>query len=312
MSMISENRLPHPHLHQAGREAIKKEHLRKKLMNMLMERTFQGTDADRHECFVDTLISDFDGIFKIPIDDETYDPENAQAHYIGETDKFDYEVEMFGRMWYFVCNTPEKCEEKLVEDLNDNPEELFSFNPIYVCGCLKEDNTHTEEEINYDEPDPDTDDVPYFHTEECPCCMEKWGMKETTTFVGNHPTRKVLKKTKTFTIKRNTYCGHPVCMTCFDKCCEELEPKCPMCRKTYQETGDRVVETINTQTPISIEIAQDLFRFQDPNLFDFVDVERLIRQSVISDGLEHLLHLNGYCITELYFGEEYLFGCSEE
>ncbi len=309
---MNSNDTTYRHFHQEGREAIKKEHLRRVFMNMLMERTFNATDGDRNYHFIDTLVRYFDDIFKTPIDDETYNPDEIEAHYIGEYDKWDYEVVIFGRNWYFVCETPEKCEEKLVDDLNDNPETLFSFNPIYVCGCLKEDNTHTEEEINYDEPDPETDDVPLFDTEDCPCCMEKWGMKETTTFVGNHPTRKVLKKTKTFTIKRNTYCGHPICMTCFDKCCEELEPKCPMCRKKYQDTGDRVVETIATQTPISEEIAQDLFRFQDPNLFDFVDVERLIRQSVVSDGLEHLLGLQGFCETTMYYGDEYLFGCDTE
>ncbi len=306
--MISDN-TTYNHFHQEGREAIKKEHLKRKFLGMLQPDDF--TDTDRNEFFVDTLIYNFDEIFKIPIDDETYDPDETEVNYIGRTDKWDYEVAIFGRIMYFMCNTPEKMEERVNEELYDNPETLFTYNPVYVCGCLKEEQTHTEEEITFNEPDPETDDVPNFASSECPCCMEEWGMKETTTFVGNHPTRKVLKKTKTFTIKRNTYCGHSLCITCFNKCCEDEKPKCPICRKLYSETGDRVIEMVEHHTNISTEIAQDLFRFQDENLFDLVDIERLVSQSILVDGIGHLLKLEGFEYTGMYGGSEYYFGVEE-
>jgi len=320
--MISDN-TTYTHFHQEGREAIKKEHLKRKFLALLHKQlnyVFRDNydpngemlDDNRNEFFVETLIKNFDEIFKIPIDDYTYDPDETEINYIGLTDKWDYEVVIFQKLYYFICDTPENCEVKLVEDLYDNPEILFTFNPVYVCGCLKEELVEEQAEITLNEPDPETDDVPLYDTDECPCCMEKWGIKETTTFVGNHPTKKILKKTKTFTIKRNTYCGHPICMTCFEKCCAEDDPKCPMCRKKYQDTGDRVEEVVSRNYPISTEIAQDLFRCEDEKLFDFVDINRLINQAVYSDGLEHLFRLEGFSITTEYEGVEYLFGCEDQ
>jgi hypothetical protein len=146
------------------------------------------------------------------------------------------------------------------------------------------------EEITYVEPDLKTDDVPLFDTDECPCCMEKWESN--------------------YTIKRNTYCGHPICMKCFEKCCEENYPKCPMCRKEYGETGDIVKEIISTHIHISEEITQTLFRYSDPKLFDLVNIEGLIQQSVLSDGIENILRKR-FNMTIIHYGTEYVFGCEE-
>jgi hypothetical protein len=278
-------------------EQLIKEALRRRMRCELgVDKYCSSAKNLRNHHFIETLIANWDEIFK-SLDYDTTRVLEADCdkivHYIGDGDVWDYEVVLFNKKLYFICDTLDRCEEKLIEDVQENPEKLFTLSSLYVCGFIKEENSQVE--VEYSEPDPKIDNVPLFDVNECPCCMGEWGATEISVFVGN-------KRIKPCVIKRYTHCGHPLCMKCFEKCCEDDDPTCPLCRAKYEETGD--LRKIETHSNINSKAAQDLFQLQDPRLIDLVELDAIIHQSVISYGLAHLFSCEGF-VKE---GSGYFFG----
>ena len=162
--------------------------------------------------------------------------------------------------------------------------------------------------IEYSEPDVECDEnIPLFDTDECPVCMKKFGITETQQLIGNHPTKKILKTTKKICIKRNTYCGHPLCLDCFKTICEnKYETICPICRGNYRNTGD-LIKNCESHYLKDKDI-YDMIDNKDSMLLYMVDIPKLVTQSVIAGGYKHLFMCKGFAIDdnnkEMFFGKD--------
>ena len=145
-----------------------------------------------NEYFANTLVNNFNEIFKTPITDKTYDSYEVKVNYIGNSnDKWDYVMTIFNKRHYFICNDYKNCDQKLINDCKKG-ETLFNHNSLYICGFIKDGmrNYHNIT-IEYSEPDVECDEnIPLFDTDECPVCMKKFGITETQQLIGNHPTKK--------------------------------------------------------------------------------------------------------------------------
>ena len=265
---------------------------------------------DQHIFFVNTLIDNFDEIFKTPITDETFSLEDVKLTFQEDSDdnKWNYEVVMFGKYHYFCCNTYYNLN-KILKYYATDEEELYLYTPAYLHSFLKDEyKIIHHKDIEYPEPDLecDEDDIPLYDTEDCPCCMEKFGITEKQELIGNHSKKKILKTSKTICVKRNTYCGHPLCIECFKTICNSDNVKCPMCRTDYEETGD--VEINEWGEELTIEDITDMADRQDDMLMDMVDIDDLIRQSVCVDGWSHMLRCEGF----VYDDCDYFFGKDED
>ena len=265
---------------------------------------------DQHIFFVNTLIDNFDEIFKTPITDETYDKNEIKIVYQEGSDdnKWNYELVLFGKYHYFCCNSYTNLH-KLLKWYAIEEQELFYYTPLYLYSFIKDEyKIQHHKEIIYPEPDLETDeeDHPLYDTDDCPVCMEKFGITEKQELVGNHPNKKILKTTKTICVKRNTFCGHPICMKCFKTICNSCNVSCPMCRENYEDTGD--VEIDEWDDTLNEEELIEMVENQDDMLLDMVDLDPLIEQSVIADGWEHMLRCEGFCLQ----GDTFFFGKDED
>lgn len=250
---------------------------------------------EQHHYLADFITNSFGEIFKKEIDDVEYNPDEVSIYYHYENDEpidneenpLNYEITMFGNHYDFVCDKRQNLK-KILKCRAYGGAELFNYNPVYIIGFCDKD-TGDDMETNYYEPDPELDDVPFYDVPECPCCMDSWGVSETTTIVGNPLKKHIIKRKKHYTIKRNTFCGHPLCMECFKKICESDEPSCPMCRKLYTDTGD--IEIVEEYPNITDDMIRDMIKNYDDALLDIVDIDALITQAIIADGIPHLLQL---------------------
>lgn len=265
-------------------------------------------DVERHTFFVKTLIDNFNEVFKTPITDETYNKNEIKIVFQEDSDdnKWNYELVCFGKYHYFCCNTYPNLK-KILKYYAYDEEELFDYTDLYLYSFLKpEYKTQSHKEIIYPEPDLETDEEehPLFDTDDCPVCMEKFGITEKQELIGNHPTKKILKTTKTICVKRNTYCGHPICMTCFKTICNSCNVSCPMCRENYEDTGD--VEIDEWTTEITQDEITEMRQRKDDMLLDMVYLDPLIEQSVIADGWSHMLRCEGFVLEDcdFFFGKE--------
>lgn len=265
---------------------------------------------DQHSFFVITLIKNFDEIFKTPITDETYNKNEVKIVYQEDSDdnKWNYEVVMFGKYHYFCCNTYNHLHKVLkyyaIED-----DEIYLYTPLYLHNYIKDEyKIQHHKEINYPEPDLECDDedIPLYDTDDCPVCMEKFGITEKQELIGNHPTKKILKTKKTICVKRNTYCGHPICIECFKTICNSCNVSCPMCRENYEDTGD--VDIDEWTSELDVDDVIEMVDSQDDMLKDIVDVDALIEQSVCADGWSHMLRCEGF----VYDDCDYFFGKDED
>ena len=172
---------------------------------------------------------------------------------------------------------------------------IFDAQPIYVHGLIKEgcSTIHTTE-IEYVEPDLECEeDIPLFDCDECPVCMEKFGLNETRKLIN----KKIIKITKTVCVKRNTYCGHPLCIECFNGICRPGDKNiCPICRADYVDTGD--ITTTESQEEIGFEEVEEMMEGQDERLKEIVDIEALVAQMVVSEGLSEQLGIRDYKTAE--------------
>jgi hypothetical protein len=264
----------------------------------------------RHKFFVITLIKNFDEIFKTPITDETFSLEEVKLTFQEDSDdnKWNYEVVMFGKYHYFCCNTYHNLHN-LLKHYAIEEEELYLYTPAYLHSFLKDEyKIIHHKDIDYPEPDLecDEDDIPLYDTDDCPCCMEKFGITEKQELIGNHSKKKILKTTKTICVKRNTYCGHPICIECFKTICNSDNVKCPMCREDYEETGD--VEINEWGEVLTIEDITNMADRQDDMLLDMVYIDELIEQSICADGWSHMLRCEGF----VYEDCDYFFGKDED
>ncbi len=258
----------------------------------------------QHNWFIKQFVNHFEELVGLPIID--YDENHMknikcvfQEH--SPDNIWNYEIVFNDKYYYYCCNNKYNMNE-IVKHLAYDEEELFLYNPIYVYGFLKpEYRFEYHKDIEYPEPDLETDeeDIPLFDTDDCPCCMEKFGITEKQELVGNHPVKKILKTTKTICVKRNTYCGHPICITCFKTICNSNNVSCPMCRVEYEETGDVYINEYTTE--ITEKCVFDMIESKDDMLLDMVDYDKLIEQSVIADGYAHLLHMEGFTYEDDMF-----------
>ena len=243
-------------------------------------------EPEIHNYFVDNLCANFHTIFP---DMGEFDLNKITISYTDDVEtRFNYELLIYDRYFYFVCERKDQLKKYLIYEIVDGSK-LFSYNPIYILGFVKDESRmyHTKE-VEYPEPDLETDeDIPLYDTDDCPVCMEKFGITERQELIGNHPTKKVLRRTKTICVKRNTYCGHPLCLTCFKTICNSSNVCCPCCRTNYEDSGDVY---INESTHIlSDEDINDMIDNEDDMLYDMVDINALVDQSICADGLGHLL-----------------------
>jgi hypothetical protein len=252
---------------------------------------------EQHHYLADFITNTFGEIFKKEIDDVEYNPDEVSIYYHYENDEpnddeenpHNYEITIFGNHYDFVCDKRQNLKKILKCRAYGNAE-LFNYNPVYIIGFCNKD-TGGVMERNFYEPDPELDDVPFYDVPECPCCMEKWGERYGTPKIIGNPLKKHIIKRKIYhTIKRNTFCGHPLCMDCFKKICDDTdEPSCPMCRKKYQDTGD--IEMEEEYPNLTDDMIRDMIRTYDDALLDIVDIDALITQAIIADGIPHLLQL---------------------
>ena len=251
----------------------------------------------QHNFFVDNVIENFESIFRFPITDMNIDSVRVRFDppddYLRPLDKYNYLIKMNNNQYEVCCMTYREARKLLINEAIDY--NLFLYNPTYVYGFLKpEYKTIKHKHIEYPEPDLDCDEEehPLFDTDDCPCCMERFGITEKQELIGNHPNKKILKTTKTICVKRNTYCGHPICIDCFKTICNSNAVRCPMCRTDYEETGD--VEIIEHIEDIDMDTIEEMMKNEDDMLMEMVDIESVIDQSVLVDGYTHLLHIEGF------------------
>lgn len=286
-------------------QLIKEKALNRTLKRLLMPYTpVWGSKEhflqEQHHYLADFITNSFGEIFKIPIDDETYNPDEVSIIYqyeefepcAEEENAFNYGITIFGNDYNLVCDKRQNLK-KILKNKAYGGAELFYYNPTYIIGFCDRD-TGSEMERNFYEPDPELDDVPFYDVPECPCCMDKWGEHRGEPIIVGNPLKKHIIKRKIYhTIKRNTFCGHPLCMDCFKKICDDNdEPSCPMCRKLYTDTGD--IEMEEEYPNLTDDMIRDMIRTYDDALLDIVDIDALITQAIIADGLPHLLHLETF------------------
>lgn len=247
-------------------------------------------EPEIHNYFVDNLTASFHTIFNYdPDGDKVIDFNNIRISYADDLEtRYNYELFIFDRYYYFVCERKDHLKKYLIYEIVDESK-LFSYNPIYILGFVKDESRfyHTKE-IEYPEPDLECDeDIPLYDTDDCPVCMEKFGITERQELIGNHPTKKILRRTKTICVKRNTFCGHPICLGCFKTICNSNNVKCPCCRTDYEESGDVY---INEDTHfLNDDDINDMIENEDDMLYDMIDINALVDQSITADGLGHLL-----------------------
>ena len=263
---------------------------------------------DQHIFFVKTLIDNFNEVFKTPITDETYNKNEIKIVFQEDSDdnKWNYELVIFGKYHYFCCNTYANLH-KILKYYAYDEEELYYYTDLYLYHYLKDEyKIQHHKEIIYPEPDLETDEEehPLFDTDDCPVCMEKFGITEKQELIGNHPTKKILKTTKSIVVKRNTYCGHPICMNCFKTICNSCNVSCPMCRENYLDTGDVEIEEWTTE--ITQDEIAEMRERQDDMLLDMVNIEPLIQQSIYADGWSHMLRCDGFVLEDcdFFFGKD--------
>ena len=115
--------------------------------------------------------------------------------------------------------------------------------------------------------------------------------------------KKKIKKVRTkYTIKRNTFCGHPLCLDCFKRINEFDNGACPICRSYYRETGD--INADIWEEEITEEMVFDMIKRRDDGILpELVDWMGVVRQSVIADGLASLTD----CRCEYTMNDESMF-----
>tara|TARA_R110000787_G_scaffold79439_3_gene173618 strand:- start:1526 stop:2410 length:885 start_codon:yes stop_codon:yes gene_type:complete len=289
--------------------AIKLQGLKNKLDTQLWDACDGdiGSNEDiRNKRFVSRIIVYFHSIFHIGIEDKRYDIDEVciDGDSDLEPDEPTYELYIFGETFGFYCDSKEQLFKVLTNRANDG--DIFHYCPFYIHSFIydkyKEITTNTK---TYPEPDLECDeDIPLYDNDECPCCMEKYGITETTTLVGNHPTKKIIKKTKKLVIKRNTYCGHPLCLECFKTICEGDKICCPTCRVDYEYDLEQGTLALD------IEIINKMIEQRDDYLIEICDVNAVVEQALYSDGYDGLLCCEGFVIEndDWFFGlKEYMF-----
>lgn len=297
---------------------IKERGLKDKLLTLLGDQEIQRGSADDIEgnrkfaCYITEY---FEEIFGTTINDKRYDVDDVEVFrynniFGNEFGEPSYELNIFGysQPYAFYCDTRLNVKKLLIRRAEEN-EELFIYNPVYLAGFIKDEyKNQYRKEITYPEPDLDLDtdeegnDIPIFDTDDCPVCMEKFGITEIQSLIGNHPTKKIIKTKRNIVIKRNTYCGHPICMECFKSICEGCNVSCPICRVDYEETGD--VEITTTGVSLDIKDIEAMIEGGDDYLFEVVDIDAVVNQAIISDGYKHLLRCEGLEIDD---DDEYWF-----
>ena len=178
-----------------------------------------------------------------------------------------------------TAGTPRQVQNLIMNDLyvENRGAYLYIYNPVYVYGFLNANYSNETETITeYIQPDPELDNVPLFDTEECPVCFERWGLHKITTMVGNHPTKKVSKTITKCVIKRNTFCGHPLCMDCFNTISSLPTCACPVCRGNYTIQGDIVVQS--EHRPLTEADVVEMLEDCDEDLLNMVNFTRVIKQ----------------------------------
>ena len=267
--------------------------------------------TDQHQHFCDQFCMNFAEMYKrnIPIEDvETFYQDvlkdiSVEYDYSDET-KDNYEIVLFDNIKWFCCKTYADAYEYLKYAI-DEEQELFYYSPMYIAYAVKDEyKKKHRKDITFPEPDLDNDeeDHPLYDTDDCPCCMERFGITEKQELIGNHPTKKILKTTKTICVKRNTYCGHPICLTCFKTICNSSNVSCPMCRKSYEDTGD--VEINEYTETLTEEDIMEMIESKDDMLYDMVDYDKMLEQAIYSDGYSGLLHFESIFEAD----DTYIFG----
>ena len=201
-----------------------------------------------------------------------------------------------------VCSSYDRLK-KILEMRCKDDEELFYYNSNYITHYIKDEYKYSHHtEIDYCEPDLECDDedIPLYDCDDCPICMEKFGINETTHLIR----QKVVKTIKNICVKRNTYCGHPLCIECFKNICNSNKVCCPICREDYEESGDVMIH--HREIELDNDTILEMIEEQDHRLLEVVDIEALVEQSITADGYEHLLHLDGFCNTE----DRVFWGCN--
>lgn len=203
-------------------------------------------------------------------------------------DEDDNECEMDFRFFCDNIETANMVVEKYMEEegiLYVNPNRILDNLDIYQKTYKMEYNT------SYPEPDADAE---IFDVDECPCCMECFDTENKMSIVYSGK------------IKRNTFCGHPLCIDCFDTICESDNKCCPMCRKDYEETGDIDISTHR------LNIDDDYISGLQSNC----ETDELCELVCMKDLIDGLLHFGGwasvldakwYDSNFLENDEEYLF-----
>jgi hypothetical protein len=288
------------------------QYLRQVLTQQLENETDYFLMEHQHNYFINTLCDNFEDIFKLPITAKLLEDVRSSnlsiEYYEDPNTKWNYALSMMSEEYNFCCNDYDNVRNIICYYAVEEDELFNNYQGIYVYGFLKPEyrNIHSRE-IEYPEPDLECDeDIPLYDVDECPCCMEKFGITEKQELIGNHPTKKILKKTKTFCIKRNTYCGHPLCLDCFKTICKSGNTKCPMCRQDYNDTGD--VAITDRAEEITEQVVRDMMANNDDMLFDMVNIPAIINQQIISDGLASVLGINSISSYSNDTNETYYFG----
>ena len=178
------------------------------------------------------------------------------------------------------CDTYEAAKKMIINDaFNGN---FMTFCPTYIYGFVSEimKTSYYHQEIEYSRPDESL-----YDSDSCPCCREKFGVTEyceeiKPEFIAPRSNKKRMKKWTVVKDKRHTYCGHPLCLECFNTICRRDKPSCPQCRRSYEETGDiRITqweETIDENYIVRLinEERNDL-------LLKISNVEAVVKQTLI-------------------------------